>query len=161
MSATKRARWLDWIAFVTNSPETSYSFGPLRLSTRSTKRFQYTCLYGIMGIPAKTQKINYCTILQTWYGKRILPMFYTLPLIYSYFSFIYDNYSDILLSYNYYKASYNDNQTSTSEPNNSSCSILLPTDIQVCQCVIGRSFCILFFHIFPRKPHQLFPAQNL
>ena len=40
---------------------------------------------------------------QTWYGRRILPMFYTLPLIYSYFSFLYDNYSDIELSYSYYK----------------------------------------------------------
>ena len=69
-------------------------------------------------------------ILQTWYGKRILPMFYTLPLIYSYFSFIYDNYSDILLSYNYYKASYDGNHT-TLEPNNSTCSYLLLSDGQV------------------------------
>ena len=57
-------------------------------------------------------------------------MFYTLPLIYSYFSFIYDNYSDILLSYNYYKASYDGNHT-TLEPNNSTCSYLLLSDGQV------------------------------
>ena len=30
-------------------------------------------------------------------------MFYTLPLIYSYLSFLYDNYSDVELSYSYYK----------------------------------------------------------
>ena len=57
-------------------------------------------------------------------------MFYTLPLIYSYFSFIYDNYSDVLLSYNYYQASYDDNHT-TLETNNSSCSSFLLSDGQV------------------------------
>ena len=74
-------------------------------------------------------------------------MFYTLPLIYSYFSFIYDNYSDIQLSYNYYKASYDDNHT-TLGPDNSSCSILLPINGQVGH---WQKLCILFFHIFSRK----------
>ena len=121
-SVIKRARWRGWIAFATNSPETSCSSGQLRLSTCFTKRSQYKRL--------RTNWQNW-TIIQTWYGKRILPMFYTLPLIYSYFSFIYDNYSDVLLSYNYYQASYDDNHT-TLETNNSSCSSLLLSDGQVC-----------------------------
>ena len=63
-------------------------------------------------------------------------MFYTLPLIYSYFSFIYDNYSDIQLSYNYYKASYDSDTNPTSEANNSSCTFLHLSDGQVWAVVL-------------------------
>ena len=43
---------------------------------------------------------------KTWFARRILPIFYTIPLLISYFSFIYDNYSDIELSYTYYNEGY-------------------------------------------------------
>ena len=75
---------------------------------------------------SSSEKYYFENCFQTWYGKKILPMFYTLPLIYSYFSFIYDNYSDILLSYNYYKAAYDDDLARL-EPNNSSCSLIPAT----------------------------------
>ena len=48
---------------------------------------------------------------KTWFARRILPIFYTIPLLVSYFSFIYDNYSDIELSYSYYKEGYGMNET--------------------------------------------------
>ena len=48
---------------------------------------------------------------KTWFARRILPIFYTIPLLISYFSFIYDNYSDIELSYSYYKQGYGLNET--------------------------------------------------
>ena len=48
---------------------------------------------------------------KTWFARRILPIFYTIPLLISYFSFIYDNYSDIELSHSYYKQGYGLNET--------------------------------------------------
>ena len=81
-------------------------------------------------------------------------MFYTLPLIYSYFSFIYDNYSDIQLSYNYYKASYDDNHT-TLGPNSSSCSIPLPIDGQVAEALHP------LLRYFPKKVMTILSSPKL
>ena len=98
-SATRRARWPGCPASDDSSPGTSSSCGPLRRSPCSTRRLLHSARFDFCTMSLRNNSIENMLKFQ------VIPILGLVPLFLSISTFVYDYYSDIELTLEYYKGS--------------------------------------------------------